>query len=37
MALSVSMVFLFLSSSLSPGLYFWRMNDVRNGVKQLFC
>ena len=27
---------LFLSSSLNPGLYFWRMNDVRNGVRQLF-
>ena len=37
MALSISMVFLFLSSSLNPGLYLWRMNDVRNGVKQLLC
>jgi len=36
-ALSVSLVFLFLSSSLNPGLYIWRMNDIRIGVKQLFC
>ena len=28
---------LFLSSSLNPFLYLWRMNDVRNGVKMLFC
>ena len=33
----VSMVLLYLSSSLNPCLYLWRMNDVRNGVKQLFC
>ena len=33
----VSLVLLFLSSSLNPGLYVWRMNDIRNGVKQLFC
>ena len=32
----VSMVLLFLSSTLNPGLYIWRMNDVRNGVKQIF-
>ena len=36
-AYSVSLVLLFLSSSLNPGLYVWRMNDIRNGVKQLFC
>lgn len=34
--LSVSLVLLFSSSSLSPCLYLWRMNDVRNGVKLLF-
>ena len=32
-----SLVFLFLSSSLSPGLYIWRMRDIRDGVKSLFC
>ncbi len=36
-ALRVSFVLLFLSSSLNPGLYVWRMIDIRNGVKQLFC
>jgi len=35
-ALGVSMVLLFLSSTLNPGLYLWRMNDIRNAVKQLF-
>jgi len=35
-ALGVSMVLLFLSSALNPGLYLWRMNDIRNAVKQLF-
>ena len=35
-AFSVSLVLLFLSSALNPGLYLWRMNDIRNGVKQLF-
>ena len=35
-ALRVSLVLLFLSSSLNPGLYVWRMKDIRNGVKQLF-
>ena len=34
-ALTVSIVPLFLSSSLNPVLYLLRMNDVRNGVKQL--
>ena len=36
-----SMIFIFLSSSLNPLLYLWRMRDIRNGVKQLlkklFC
>ena len=32
-----SLVFLFLSSSLNPGLYIWRMRDIRDGVKSLFC
>ena len=35
-AFSVSLCFVFLSSTLGPGLYVWRMNDIRNGVKQLF-
>ena len=33
----VSLVFLFSTSCLNPGLYIWRMNDVRNGVKKLCC
>ena len=36
-AIMMSKVLLFLSSSLNPALYVWRMNDIRNGVKQLFC
>ena len=36
-AFMLSMVLLFLSSSVNPVLYLWRMNDIRNGVKQLFC
>ena len=36
-AYSVSLLLLFLSSSLNPGLYIWRMKDVREGVKKLFC
>ena len=37
-ARAFSVVIVFLSSySLNPGLYLWRMNDVRSGVKQLFC
>ena len=36
-ALRVSFVLIFLSSSLNPCLYIWRMNDIRNGVKQLLC
>ena len=35
-AFSVSMLLIFLSSALNPGLYLWRMNDIRKGVKQLF-
>ena len=35
-ALDVTTVILFLSSSLNPGLYLWRMNDVRVAVKKLF-
>lgn len=31
----MSLVFLFLSSALNPLIYLWRMNDIRNGVKQL--
>ena len=37
MASSVSLALLFLASSLNPFLYFWRMNDIRVGVKQLLC
>ncbi|KAJ7353803.1 hypothetical protein OS493_032388 [Desmophyllum pertusum] len=32
---SVSVLFVFLSSSLNPLLYLWRMKDIRNEVKQL--
>ena len=32
---NASVVLLFLSSSLNPGLYLWRMRDIRNGLKQL--
>ena len=32
----VTMVVLFLSPALNPGLYLWRMNDIRSGVRQLF-
>lgn len=32
---TLSLMLLFLSSSLNPGLYLWRMNDIRGGVKQL--
>ena len=38
---NVSMAFLFLSSSLNPLLYLWRMKDIRNEViklvKRIFC
>ena len=33
----VSLVLLFLTSCLNPGLYIWRMKDVRVGVKKLCC
>ena len=33
----VCMVLLFSSSAINPGLYVWRMNDIRNGVKKIFC
>ena len=36
LALSVSFVLLFLSSSLSPVLYICRMKDIRSGIKRLF-
>ena len=29
------MVFVFLSSSLNPTLYLWRMKDIRNEVTRL--
>ena len=32
----VSLAMLFLSPSLNPGLYLWRMSDIRIGVLQLF-
>ena len=32
----ISLVFLFLSSSINPLIYLWRISDIRNGVKQLF-
>ena len=32
----VTMAVIFLSPALNPGLYLWRMNDIRNGVRQLF-
>ena len=35
LAFTFSMIFMFLSSSLNPLLYVWRMNDIRTGVKQL--
>ncbi len=33
----VSAILVFSSSSLNPVLYVWRMNDIRNGVKKIFC
>ena len=36
-AYSVSLLLLFLSSSINPGIYIWRMKDVRDGVKKLLC
>ena len=35
LVLLIAMMFLFLSSSLNPLIYLWRMNDIRNGVKKL--
>ena len=35
--LYVSLSICFLSPSLNPALYLWRMNEVREGVKSLFC
>ena len=34
-AFIISLMFLFLSSALNPLICLWRMNDIRNGVKQL--
>ena len=34
---SVTLVLVFLSSSLNPVLYLWRLNDIRIGVKHLLC
>ena len=34
-AYNLSLLLLFLSSSINPCLYLWRMDDVLNGVKQL--
>ena len=31
----IALTFSYLSSSLNPLMYLWRMNDIRNGVKQL--
>ena len=33
--LDLSVVFVFLSSSLNPFLYLWRMNDIRNEITRL--
>ena len=33
----VTALLLFLSSSLNPGPYLWRMNDIHIGLKKLFC
>ncbi len=32
---TITLMFLFLSSALNPLICLWRMNDIRNGVKQL--
>lgn len=34
MAFIISLMFLFLSSAINPLICLWRMNDIRNGVKQ---
>ena len=31
----IAVVFSYLSSSVNPLIYLWRMNDIRNGVRQL--
>ena len=36
-SIDLSMVLVFLSSSLNPGLYIWRMKDIRRGLKQLLA
>ena len=36
-SIDLSMVLVFLSSSLNPGLYLWRMRDIRIGLKQLLA
>ena len=33
--LDLSLIFVFLSSSLNPFLYLWRMNDIRNEITRL--
>ena len=33
----IALVICFLSPSLNPALYGWRMNDIWNQVKNLFC
>ena len=35
MGYPIGILFLFLSSSLNPVIYIWRMNDIRTGVKHL--
>ena len=35
-AYRVTVVFVFLSSAINPVLFLWRMNDIRNGVRELF-
>ena len=35
--ISLSLVLVFLSSSLNLGLYIWRMRDIRRGLKQLLA
>jgi len=36
MAFMMSLLFLFLSSSINPLMYMWRMTDIRNSVRHLF-
>ena len=35
--MNIPLVLVFLSSSLNPGLYIWRMRDIRRGLKQLLA